>query len=407
VTEVVIAGVGMHPFGKFPELAIQDLSRHAIWEAIEDAGIEPRRIDIAYVANCYSGFFTGQLDAVAPIAVKYSGLTGIPLIHVMGGSGSGSVAFHEAVLAVSSGLYDVALALGVEKLYVEGDPMRSIAAIQTSGEQSVATELGMTWIGDLTISARRLMERYGWTQEDFALIAEKNRQNAALNPLAEIQEPLTKEQILAARPIAYPLTRPMCSSAAVDGAAAAVVCRRETAEKVLGLPPGRLVKVAGFALKGAAYVSNRVEDTRPGMLSMNEVPAAFAVAYERAGLGPEEVELALVHDAIAPEELLSYQVLGLCPPGQEPALLHSGATRLTGRVPVNSDGGLLARGHPIAATAFAQIREAVVQIRGEAGARQTRPRSDRPPRVAALQNAGAQGGPGGGVAVSSALLLSR
>jgi acetyl-CoA acetyltransferase len=405
VNEVVVLGVGMHRFGKFPTLEIQDLAREAIWQAIADAGINPRVIEIAYVANCYNGFFTGQLDAIAPIAVKYSGLTGIPLIHVMGGSGSGSVAFHDAVLAVGSGQYEVALALGVEKLYVEGDPARSISAIQTSGEQSVATELGMTWIGDLTISARRLMHRYGWTQEDFALVASKNRQNGALNPLAELQVPLTPEEVLAARVVAYPLTRPMCSSAAVDGAAAAIVCSREAAGRLLK-SPGPRVRVAGLSLAGAAYVSNRTEDTRPGMLSMNEAPIAFAAAYKQAGLGPRDVSLAFVHDAIAPEELLSYQVLGLCEPGEEAALLRSGATRLDGRVPVNTDGGLIARGHPISATAFGQIYEAVVQLRGRAGARQAYPAGGKPPRVAALQNAGAQGGPGGGVAVSSALLLT-
>jgi acetyl-CoA acetyltransferase len=123
-------------------------------------------------------------------------------------------------------------------------------------------------------------------------------------------------------------------------------------------------------------------------------------------LGPRDVSLAFVHDAIAPEELLSYQVLGLCEPGEEAALLRSGATRLDGRVPVNTDGGLIARGHPISATAFGQIYEAVVQLRGRAGARQAYPAGGKPPRVAALQNAGAQGGPGGGVAVSSALLLT-
>jgi acetyl-CoA acetyltransferase len=406
VNEVVVLGVGMHRFGKFPALAIQDLAREAIWQAIADAGIDPKVIEIAYVANCYNGFFTGQLDAIAPIAVKYSGLTGVPLIHVMGGSGSGSVAFHDAVLGVASGQYEVALALGVEKLYVEGDPARSINAIQTSGEQSVATELGMTWIGDLTISARRLMHRYGWTQEDFALVAAKNRGNGALNPLAELQEPITAEEVLKARVIAYPLTRPMCSSAAIDGAAAAIVCSREAAGRLLKTAAGPLVRVGGLSLAGARYVSNRVEDKRPGMLSMNEAPVAFAAAYKQAGLSPQDVELAFVHDAIAPEELLSYQVLGLCGPGEEAALLRSGATRLDGRVPVNTDGGLIARGHPIAATAFAQIHEAVIQLRGRAGKRQAYPANGRPPRVAALQNAGAQGGPGGGVAVSSALLLT-
>lgn len=402
--DVVIAGVGMHRFGKHPGLLMQDLARQAIWHAVADAGIEPSAIEIAYVANCYHGFFTSQLDAIAPIAVKYSGITGIPMIHVMGGSASGSAAFHDAVMAVAAGRYEVALALGVEKLYVEGDPGRSIMAIQTSSEQSVATELGMTSIGELTMNARRVMERYGWTQRDFAVVAAKNHQNGALNPLAELQTALTEEDVLAARVVAYPLTRPMCASAAVDGAAAAIVCSSRFAERKNLTSP---VRVAGIGLAGSPYISNRKDDDRPGMLSMNDAPAAFARAYEQAGVGPEDVDLAFVHDAIAPEELLSYQVLGLCRPGDEVALLRSGATGLHGRLPVNTDGGLLARGHPIAATAFAQIHEAVLQLRGRAGRRQAYPRHSQPPRLAALQNAGAQGGPGGGTAISSALLLSR
>jgi acetyl-CoA acetyltransferase len=249
------------------------------------------------------------------------------------------------------------------------------------------------------------MQRHGWTRHDFALVAAKNRRNGSLNPLAELQEALTEEEVLASRMVADPLTRAMCASAAVDGAAAAIVCTRSTAEQLLEKSSSPLVRVAGLGLAGAAYVSNRREDTRPGMLSMNEAPVAFARAYEQAGLGPKDVDLAFVHDAIAPEELLSYQVLGLCAPGGEAGLLRSGATRLDGRVPVNTDGGLIARGHPIAATAFAQIHEAVTQLRGRAGKRQAYPRSGKPPRLAALQNAGGQGGPGGGTAISSALLL--
>lgn len=401
--QLCVVGVGMHRFGKFPDLRIQDLARVAIWDAIEDAGIDPRLIDIAYVANCYSGLFTSQHDAVAPMVVKYAGLTGMPMIHVMGGSGSGSAAFHEAAIAVGSGQYRFALAVGVEKIYAPGDPARSISAISTSADQTISGEIGLTMVGELTMSARRLMERYGWTQRDFALIAVKNRANGALNPLAEIQEPLTIEQVLAARVVAEPLTRPMCAGAAVDGAAAAIVCTLPTA-KELGLLTVPWIR--SMVLVGGRYLSNRAVDTRPGMLSMDEAPRAFATAYERAGVGPEDLEMALVHDAVAPEEMLAYQVLGLCKPGDESSLLHSGATSLAGRVPFSTDGGLLARGHPIAATGLAQVYEAALQLRGRAGSRQAYPRDGHPPRIAALQNAGAQGGAGGGVAVSAAILLA-
>jgi acetyl-CoA acyltransferase len=156
---------------------------------------------------------------------------------------------------------------------------------------------------------------------------------------------------------------------------------------------------------GGCYVSNRAADDRPGMLSMDEANRAFALAYERAGVGPGDIELLQVHDAVAPEELLAYQVVGLCAPGDEPGLLRSGATALGGRVPVNTDGGLLSRGHPIAASGVAQVVESVRQMRGNLGVRQALPKG-RPPRVAAIQNAGAQGGPSKGVAFSAAFVLT-
>jgi acetyl-CoA acyltransferase len=399
-----VVGVGMHPFGKFPDQSVPDLARDAIWAAITDADLDPHLIGVAYVANCYHGFFTGQCDSVAPIVVGHAGLSGFPMIHVAGGGAAGSIAFHEAVLAVQSGQYPLALAVGVEKLYVPGDPSISISAIATSGEKTIATEMGLTWIGSLTMSTRRLMDQFGWTQRDFALVAEKNRANAAKNPEAELQQEISVEEIIAARTVAHPLTRPMCAGAAVDGAAAVLVADREFAARY---GARRHPRVRSMALVGGRYVSNRVVDDRPGMLSMDEAGRAFAQAYEKASLGPHDLDLVQVHDSIASEELLAYQVLGLCEPGGEGELIRSGATQLTGRIPVNTDGGLLARGHPIAASGVAQVVETVRQLRGEAGARQVQGHDGGPPRFGAMQNAGAQGGPGGGVAVSAAFVVER
>jgi acetyl-CoA acyltransferase len=402
VTDVAVVGVGIHPFGQFPDRNLWMLAREAIWAAIHDAEIDPRQIDVAYVANCYSGFFTGQHDAIAPIVIGRAGLSGFPMIHVKGGGASGSVAFHEAVIAVKSGLYRMALVVGVEKLYVPGNPAISITAINSSGELNVGTELGLTYMADFSMSTQRLMNKYGWSPTDFALIAEKSRANAMLNPNAQVHEPMSVEEILNARVVAFPLTRPMCCAAAVDGAAAVLVCDAELAE---GAGSGSHPKVAGIGYVSGQYISNRVEDPRPGMLALNESSRAFALAYERAAVGPEDLELVQVHDSVAPEELLSYQVLGLCAPGEESSFLRSGATRIDGRVPVNSDGGLLSRGHPIAASGVAQVVETVIQMRGQAGDRQVLTKDSRPPRLAAIQNAGAQGGPSGGVGVSAAIIL--
>jgi acetyl-CoA acyltransferase len=403
MTEAYVVGVGMHPFGKFADTSMPRLARDAIRASLADAGLAPNGIDAAYVANCYHGFFTGQHDAVAPLVFGYAGLSGMPMIHVEGGGAAGSVAFHEAVLAVKSGQYPVAMAVGVEKLYVPGDPAISITAIASSGEMTTATQLGLTWVADLTMSARRLMQRYGWTARDYALITVKNRAHAARNPEAELQQEIDVGEVLAARMVADPLTRPMCSGAAVDGAAAVIVANAEVADR---LGTGHHPRVAAMGLTGARYVSNRAMDERPGMLSMDEAARSFGLVYERAGLGPEDLELLQVHDSIAPEELLSYQVVGLCVPGEEAALIRSGATTLGGRVPVNTDGGLIGRGHPIAASGVAQVVETVRQLRGTAGARQVKVNGERLPRIGAIQNAGAQGGPAGGVAVSAAFVIT-
>jgi len=400
---VHVVGVGMHPFGRFPESSVPELARDAIWAALQDADATARTPEIAFVANCYLGFFTGQSDAVAPIVIGRAGLSGMPMVHVEGGGAAGSVAFHQAVLAVKSGEYRTALAVGVEKLFVPGNPSISISAIAASGEADVATSMGLTWVGGFTMSARRLMDRYGWTQHDFALVASKNRAHAAANTEAELQVEISPEDVLAARVVAWPLTRPMCAGAAVDGAAAVLVADSETARQLGG---GRHPRVAGMGVVGGQYISNRVDDSRPGMLSMDEAGRAFALAYERASVGPEDVDLAQVHDSVAPEELLAYQMLGLCAPGEEATLLRSGATRLGGRVPVNTDGGLLGRGHPIAASGVAQVVETTRQLRDAAGSRQVSRPDGRGPRVGAIQNAGAQGGPSGGVAVSAAFLMT-
>jgi acetyl-CoA acyltransferase len=404
MTQAHVIGVGVHPFGRYPDTSMPDLARRSIWAAIADAGIDPHEVGVAYVANCYHGFFTGQSDSIAPIVVGHAGLSGLPMIHVEGGGAAGSVAFHEAVLAVQSGQYPVALAVGVEKLYVPNDPSISISAIATSGERSVATDMGMTWIGSLTMSAHALMRKYGWDQRDFALVTEKNWFNASQNPEAEHQEELGADEIMAARLVAYPLTRPMCASAAVDGAAAVLVANDEVAARVHDASDPR---VEAMCLVGGRYLSNRVPDERPGMLSMDEAGRAFAGVYEKAALGPSDVDFAQVHDSIAPEELLAYQMLGLCEPGGESELIRSGATRIGGRIPVNTDGGLLARGHPIAASGVAQVVETVRQLRGQCGTRQIRLEDGSLPRRGAIQNAGAQGGPSGGVAVSAAILLVR
>jgi acetyl-CoA acyltransferase len=392
----------MTPFGEFPGLTLYDLARTAIWEAIDEAGIDPRALGIAYLGNCYAGMLQGQDSGRAVTILRNAGLGGMGMIHVESGSASSSLAFHDAWLAVGSGVYDVALAVGVEKLHVPGDPARSIAAISTSGERFVAGEMGLTWMGELWMGLERIMDRYGWTREDFARVAAKNTRNASLNPRAQVRTALSTEEILQARTIAGEITRPMCAAASVDGAAAAILCSDEVARR---LSRGA-VRVASCAVSGARWFDEDEAARVPGLLSMDMAPEVFAAAYERAGIGPEDVELVQCHDAIAAEELVAYEVMGFCGPGEGAGLVADGRTAIEGDLPTNTDGGLVGRGHPIGATGLAQVCEAVWQLRGEAGRRQVT-HDGRPPRVAAIQNAGAQAVSGGsGIGASTGILLT-
>jgi acetyl-CoA acetyltransferase len=258
-------------------------------------------------------------------------------------------------------------------------------------------------MGELWMGLERIVERYGWTREDLARVAEKNLRNASLNPRAEVQTALSLEQILGARPIAGEITRPMCASASVDGAAAAILCSPEVARRHLT----DAVRVGTCAVSGARWFNEEEAERAPGLLSMDLAPEVFATAYNRAGIGPEDVELVQCHDAIAAEELVAYEVMGLCAPGEGPKLVVDGRTAIEGRLPTNTDGGLVGRGHPIGATGLAQICEAVWQMQGCAGNRQVR-HEGRPPRVAAIQNAGAQAVTGGsGIGASTGIILVK
>ena len=401
---VAIVGVGMTPFGQLPDRSLVDLSRAAIWDAIEDAGVDPRRIDIAYVGNCYAGILQDQESARAVTIVRNAGLGGMAMTHVESGTTSATMALHGAYLAVGSGEYDLALAVGVEKLYIPGDVNRSIAAISTSLERFIGDDLGLTPLAQLWMEVERTMDRYGWTIEDVARVAEKSHRHASLNPRAESRTAYTLQEILEARRIFGPITRPMCASAAIDGAAAAILCSEELARSIAA----RTVRIDAFATTGGRWMDAEETLRRPTVNSMTLTADVFAKAYEKAGLGPEDLDLLETHDAMAAEELVAYEAVGLCAPGDGAALVRAGRTALGGDIPCNPDGGMLARGHPVGASGLAQVCEAVWQLRGDAGARQIRHEGDRLPRVAGIQNVGAQAfSGGGGVGSSVAVLLVR
>ena len=365
-----VTGVGMTLFAKQPQRTLKDLTAEAVTAALRDAGLEAGRVQACYFANAVAGSITGQEMVAGQVTLRPLGLEGIPLVNVENACASASTAFHLACQAVTSGYCDVALAVGAEKM-THPDKRRSFAAIGGSVDvERIPAQLpsDRSFLMDMYAQAALdYMERSGATVEDFAAVVVKNQRHGMLNPLAQYGSELTVEDVLASRPIVHPFTLLMCSPIS-DGAAAAVVVSERLARG-----NGPRVRVAASVLRSAA-AGARVSEL------------AARAAYETAGLGPESLDCVELHEAAASAELALYEQLGLAEPGEGPALIRSGATRLGGRLPVNTSGGLLARGHPIGATGLAQIYEAVCQLRGRAGRRQV-----EGARVALTQNAGGWG----------------
>lgn len=363
--DVAIIGVGMHRFGKHPERTLEQLGGDAVWAAIDDAGVEPRRIESAYVGNSLAGLLTGQEGVRGQVILQSAGLDELPVVNVENACASGTTALRGAWLEVASGACDVALALGVEKMFV-GDTARSLAALAADSELELA-RMGMqftaTYAAHPKYDLRGKMRDYGWSAEDFAEVVVKNSRHGSLNPYAQHRRPLTAEQVLGSPMVSDPLTLYMCASIG-DGSAAAIVCAGELASDLGQRTP---ITIAACALRsGRVFTSG--DD---GHSTLREMVGEF---YETAGIGPDDIDVAEVHDAMAPVELLVYEGLGLCAPGDGAALLRSGATAIGGDLPVNPSGGLTARGHPVGATGLGQIAELVWQLRGEAGSRQAKER---------------------------------
>ena len=399
--DVYIAGTGMTAFGKFMDSTVRSLAEEATAEALRDAHAAPGDIEMAFFSNATAGILTGQEMIRGQVALRNTGILGVPIVNVENACAS--------VLRILLGSHggrlrgpvDIALAIGSEKL-THPDKMRSFAAIGTAvdldnvvgaREALTRTLLGMgsesvpppgeakkkdgggksPFMDVYAGMTRHYMEQSGATVEDFARIAVKNQGNGKLNPKAQYGGDITVEEVLASRQISGPLTLLMCSPIG-DGAAALVLCSEEAARR-LGAETVRV--------RATTLVSGR--DRGPG--DAGAVERAVARAYEAAGVGPEDLDVVEVHDAAAPAELMIYEELGLCGPGEGPKLLASGETALGGRVPVNPSGGLLAKGHPIGATGCAQLVELADQLRGRAAPARSREPRWRWPRTAAASSA--------------------
>lgn len=358
----------MHPFGRFPDASLKDLARVATLRAITDAQLDLRDIQAVYSANAMAGVLQGQEQIRGQSVLRDAGIERVPVVNVENACASGSSAFREALLAIRAGAYDTVLALGFEKMYV-GDRERSLAALESAADLEVVTGLGLQFTAIYAMRLRRRMDAGELEQRHLVGVTVKNHDNGALNPYAQHRKRCTEEEVLQSPRIADPLTLLMCSS--ISDGAAAVVLRR--ADLVTNGRPHVLVR-ASAAASGFTAVSG------------SEIPTSTVcadAAYIEAGVGPEDIDVAEVHDAMAPGELLYYEQLHFCEPGGAAEFFDSGAPALTGRLPVNPSGGLSSRGHPVAATGLAQIAELTWQLRGDAAERQV-----RMPRFALAQNSG-------------------
>ena len=371
--EAAIIGVGITSFGKHLSRSLKDLGNEAVKEAVNDADISPDDVDMAFVANSMSAITTGQVSIVGQTILRAAGFAGIPVFNVDNACASSSSALSLAVHAVAAGAANLVLVLGVEKLYAAERRLSYVALNGAADQDFVAqsqvdTESESIFVTNIYPQRiRAYKSRYPLSAETLAQISVKNRRHAGLNPLAQYRTPISVEDVLTSHVIASPITALMCAPIA-DGAAAVVVARGENSWMRARKP---------VWIKASAIGMGCAPD---GTSSTSKVAAR---AYAQAGISPQDVDLAEVHDSTAFTELLAYEELGFCEPGNTRELVDHGSTALGGSLPINPSGGLESRGHPVAATGLAQLVELAIQLRGDAGDRQV-----EDARIALAENAG-------------------
>jgi acetyl-CoA acetyltransferase len=367
--ETYILGVSMTRFGKFLDKSLKDLAYEAVWNAVGDSKIDPHEIDIAFVGNAYAGLITGQESIRGQVMLREVGISRIPIINVENACASGSTAFYLAQKSVASGQSEVALALGVEKLFC-ADTGKSLEALSTSSDLDIEGRMGMLFAGIYAMRVRAHMERYGITREQLAKVAVKNHDHGALNPHAQYRNRVTLEEVLNSRMIADPITLQMTCPLG-DGGAALLIGTKEKSKR-MGKRP---IKI-GSSVLGSFGFRRKAEPSIVERVSRK--------AYQEARVTPLDIQVAEVHDAVAPAELLLYEQLGFCGPGESGKMIDQRISWFDGKLPVNTSGGLTAKGHPAGATGLSQVAEIVWQMREEAGERQITPT----PNVGLVENGG-------------------
>ncbi len=396
---VYIIGTSCTAFGKRPDDSFKSLTREAYTECLADAELENGDlIEQAWFGNCGMGTFgqrniRGQV-CFTPLVREGLFPERVPMINVEGGCATASMAFHGAWKDVASGDMEASLAIGVEKTFFPGDPVRTSEIFEGGIDQIDPEEWheyyrhraketgkpfdpngggGTVFMDTYAMQAAWHMKKWGTTQEQIAMAASKNHWHGSMNPKAQYQFEVPVEKALADREISWPLTRAMCAPIG-DGASAALLVSEELLAKQPEIARKRATKVCASVLSGGKYR----DPSEPGLSRI-----AAQKAYAKSGLSPNDIDVAEVHDATSFCEIFQLEMLGFAEDGKGGKMIESGATKLGGKLPVNLSGGLVSKGHPVGATGLSMIHELNLQLRNEAGERQ----ADKA-RVALAENGG-------------------
>jgi acetyl-CoA C-acetyltransferase len=373
--DVAVIGVGMNKWGELWQKSLRDIFVESALLAIEDAGVD--HIDSMYVGCMTSGLFVGQ-EHLSSLLADYLGIGPIPAARVESACASGGLAVRMGFIEVASGMSDIVLVGGVEKMTdVGGDG--ATYALSTAADQEYEVYHGITFPGLYALMARSHMHKYGTTREQLAHVAVKNHENGSKNPLAQFPQKVTVDQVINSIMVADPLTILDCSPI-TDGAACAILCPAEMAKKISKKPA---VKIIGTGNATDTIALHSRED----FTTLSATVKAAEAAYKMAKVKSEDIDLAEVHDCFTIAEIIVSEDLGFFKKGEGGKAAQSGATAIGGDKPINTSGGLKSKGHPVGATGVGQVVEVVHQLRGEAKDRQV-----KGAKIGLTQNMGGSGG---------------
>lgn len=382
MTDIYIAGIAMTQFGRHLDRSLESLAGEALNGALADSGASRADLGTAFYAGITNGALQGQPSISGQVVLSKVGIEGIPIFNLENACATGSSAVNLAIQSLRAGVTDVALAIGCEKMNV-ADKSRTLALFEQGWDVSRADETTARLVkmgegvepppgseSDRPYSrfmaiygawCRWHMKNFGTTQRQIAAVCSKNHQHSVHNPYSQFQKTFSIDEVLAAPPITYPLTLPMCAPI-TDGAAAAILCTAEGLKRI-GADRSRAIRVAASVMRSFTLRDESEPEKHVSALAARQ-------AYEMAGLGPNDMDVAEVHDATAMGEILQVENIGLVPLGEGGPSAERGDFTVGGRIPVNPSGGLESKGHPLGATGIGQLFELTTQLRGEAGARQ-------------------------------------